>query len=478
MFDSRLHDHWDPPQTRSSRMLVEAMVAAGREENRAAARRLAAVGELFEMRRAQRGEAADWAVDTWAAVGAEVAAALRVSLGRAGSFISYGLAMRDLPRVAAVFAAGEIDMSMFSTVVYRTELVTDDAARARVDQTLAGAIAGWPSMSRGKLTREIDRIVNAVDPDAVRRASEQTRDRDVTIWHNADGTADLSGRLLGADAHALDVRLDALAAGVCADDPRTKAQRRADALGALAAGADRLSCRCEGGHCPALAGPRPSAGVVIHVVAEQSSIEGRTDKPALLLGANTLISAGALRELAGRTRLRPVSAPGEAEPRYRPSAALADFVRARDVTCRAPGCDRPATVCDLDHTVPYAEGGCTHASNLKCLCRFHHLLKTFWGWADRQLPDGTVIWTVPDGQTYTTTPGSASLFPALSVPTPPPPRRRVARGDTARRSRTAKMPPRRTARATNLARRITTERNRNRAQRERSGITVSDDPPF
>ena len=51
------------------------------------------------------------------------------------------------------------------------------------------------------------------------------------------------------------------------------------------------------------------------------------------------------------------------------------------------------------------------ASNLKCLCRKHHLLKTFWGWLDRQLPDGTVIWTAPSGQTYTTHPGSRLLFP-------------------------------------------------------------------
>jgi hypothetical protein len=26
--------------------------------------------------------------------------------------------------------------------------------------------------------------------------------------------------------------------------------------------------------------------------------------------------------------------------------------------------------------------------------RCHHLLKTFWGWRDKQLPDGTVIWVV------------------------------------------------------------------------------------
>ncbi|OBI23828.1 hypothetical protein A5711_10020 [Mycobacterium sp. E2238] len=74
-----------------------------------------------------------------------------------------------------------------------------------------------------------------------------------------------------------------------------------------------------------------------------------------------------------------------AEPRYIPSARLADFVRCRDLTCRAPGCDRPAVDCDIDHTIPYADGGPTHSSNLKCLCRQHHLLKTFWGWRDEQV---------------------------------------------------------------------------------------------
>jgi hypothetical protein len=60
-------------------------------------------------------------------------------------------------------------------------------------------------------------------------------------------------------------------------------------------------------------------------------------------------------------------------------------------------------------------------SNLKCLCRYHHLLKTFWtgvgGWADRQLPDATVIWTSPSGRTYTTKPGGSLFFPILATPT-------------------------------------------------------------
>ena len=58
----------------------------------------------------------------------------------------------------------------------------------------------------------------------------------------------------------------------------------------------------------------------------------------------------------------------ETEARYRPSVGLQRFVRSRDLSCRFPGCDHPAEFCDLDHTVPYEQGGKTHASNIKCLC--------------------------------------------------------------------------------------------------------------
>jgi hypothetical protein len=49
------------------------------------------------------------------------------------------------------------------------------------------------------------------------------------------------------------------------------------------------------------------------------------------------------------------------------------------------------------------------------------LLKTFYagvgGWADRQLPDGTVEWTAPTGRTYTTKPAGALFFPILASST-------------------------------------------------------------
>src|SRR5262249_54246368 len=154
-------------------------------------------------------------------------------------------------------------------------------------------------------------------------------------------------------------------------------------------------------------------------------------------------------------------------PRYRPSAGLQEFVRVRDLTCRFPGCDRPAEFCDIDHTVAYPVG-VTHPSNLKCLCRKHHLLKTFWtgacGWADQQLADGMVIWTSPTGEIYTTHPGSRLFWPAWSTFTgelpvsdqPAPP-------DAGVGERGLMMPKRRISRAAQYAHRIKMERALNDA---------------
>jgi hypothetical protein len=94
-----------------------------------------------------------------------------------------------------------------------------------------------------------------------------------------------------------------------------------------------------------------------------------------------------------------------AERRYRPSAALDRAVRARDVTCRFPGCRRAASSpgTDLDHTVPWPSGT-TSADNLAVLCRRHHRLKHVAGWKVSLGPDGTMVWTTPTGRPFRTLP--------------------------------------------------------------------------
>jgi len=220
-----------------------------------------------------------------------------------------------------------------------------------------------------------------------------------------------------------------------------------------------MACGCERADCPVGSAPRPPSSVVIHVVADRSTVDGSGTAPGFLYG-DGIIPAEMVRELANIAKLQPISAPQLPESRYTPSRALAEFVRARDLTCRAPGCDRPATQCDIDHTVAYAHRGATHPSNLKCLCRQHHLLKTFWGWDDEQLADGTVIWSVPDGQTHVTVPGSALLFPGLCAGVELPPA--VATPDAHCGDRDAMMPRRARTRAQNHSARIAAERRHNR----------------
>ncbi len=54
---------------------------------------------------------------------------------------------------------------------------------------------------------------------------------------------------------------------------------------------------------------------------------------------------------------------------------LREFIQLRDGTCRAPGCRRQATACDLDHALAHHRGGPTCDCNLHALCRHHHRLK-------------------------------------------------------------------------------------------------------
>jgi hypothetical protein len=332
------------------------------------------------------------------------------------------------------------------------------------------------------------------------------------------GFTSMWARLYAPDAVVLEQRVEQMARAVCEDDPRTLGERRSEALAAVAAGIFELVCECGSSECAAAAGDaRRPATALIHVVAHADTVEAASAEaaadvaptvpapaepdvepastarrgqvppafcpapaaecttqvpaalcpapPAFVIGAGVM-PAPLLAATLERATVREIAHPGDAppEPHYRPSRALADFVRCRDLTCRWPGCDKPAYDCDIDHTVPWPVGP-THASNTKCYCRFHHLLKTFYcgvgGWREQQLPDATLILTAPTGHTYATKPGCAQLFPTLCQPTatlwPPGDEPTVPpSGD-----RGVMMPRRRRTRAENLARRIEAERKLN-----------------
>ncbi len=468
--------------------VLDLVTAAARAQNAQCARELAAIGELYARRApADDADRFNWAVDGHENVVAEVAAALGTSRGRAAGRLRYAIALRErLPRVAEVFAQGAIDFRLMAAVVYRTELIEVTELIARLDAAVARHAPKWMRLSDPKMAERIDMWVTRVDPAGVRVPGLRPQDRYVEIGPVSPGLAGISGALHSTVGAALDRVLDVLADSVCRNDSRTKAQRRADAFGALAAGLTVLRCDCGGPDCPA-AQRQPGTNVVIHVLAEPAAISGEACAPAYLPGFGPLPTTS-LRDLAGVAKIKPLSLPPDrAEARYRPSTALAEFIRFRDLTCRFPGCDAPADVCDIDHTVPFPLGP-THPSNLKLLCRHHHLLKTFYtgpdGWRDRQDADGTVAWTSPTGHTYTTKPGGSLYFPALAVPSGT--LRVPTNMSTPQQGRGVMMPVRQRTRAEDHAARVRWERGINEARiaaeatrhAERSAPHNNDPPPF
>ncbi|GAS86457.1 HNH endonuclease signature motif containing protein [Mycolicibacterium brisbanense] len=494
------------------------LVAEIERETRAAAasdsRRLRLIAELVNRRVAEQDdELLHWACDYWDAAAAEIAAAMGVAHRVASKEMRIAVALGDrFPRVAALFDEGRVSSRLIATITWRTLLVLDDEALRLIDEELVQRVTEWGPMSVDKLEQAIDTLIERYDPGALRRLREAVRARDVCLGKPDDvsGTVSLWGRLLAADGAALKKRMAYVLSGVCADDPRTAGQLRSDAMGVIAVLGDRLRCQCGNTDCPASAPDARGANTVVYVLADKAALEAEPDpylsgdhdtipipreqvtvepepspdasghdaiepsppqqvedekpkkKPTAVLLDGGVVPTPLLAELiANGAKVRELIPPcDEPEPRYRPSAKLAAFVRMRDMTCMFPGCGRPAQFCDIDHTEPYPSGS-THASNTKCLCRIHHLLKTFWiGWSDRQQPDGSVVWTTPSGLTYVTRPGSRLFFPHWNTTTAELP---PAAGASATTDRGVMMPRRKRTRAAQWARQIRAERARNEA---------------
>ena len=83
--------------------------------------------------------------------------------------MNYGLELVDrLPRLAARFAAGEVDWPVIAAAVFRTELIRDRQVMARIDEVLARRVLRFNTLSRPRLAAAIDAWVSQLDPAAVR----------------------------------------------------------------------------------------------------------------------------------------------------------------------------------------------------------------------------------------------------------------------------------------------------------------------
>jgi len=254
-----------------------------RVESAASARKVAAMAATFASACAAdgAGERDQWCLDNWDAVAAHIGAAQRITHGAASNQLLIAVALHErFPLVAAVFADGLITYQLVKTVVQRGALVVDPSALHELDRLLADALSTREPMSVATAEKTVDAYVAQVDPHAVHRTETRARGRSVDVSEDEDGSgmATVYATLFAHDAKAFDARVDALARTVCPADPRTVDQRRADAIGAVAHGADRLACLCETEDCPAAQNP-PSTGVVVYVIASADTLDERPTPP-------------------------------------------------------------------------------------------------------------------------------------------------------------------------------------------------------
>jgi hypothetical protein len=412
--------------------LITEIEASQQQESALMAHRLAAIAALLSQRILEAEEAdpdPGYAMITgFARTTAEVSAAMNMSPMGANHLVAQAETLDTrLPKVAALLAEGKTDWHTVQLIIRRTELVSSDVI-AQLDQSLAERICRWECWSRRRIINAVDAAVRAIDPDAAKeRRVRADDDRHISVTPLPDGMAQVRGSLNATAGAAFDKRLSEMATSVCAKDSRTIAQRRADALITLTEGRP-LRCDCDQADCPTRATEAEAAPgevrTVINVIATEATVTGEGDQPGYLEGYG-VIDAEQVRELAQTATLLPVECPAVTDQealRYQPSAALERWIRCRDLTCRFPGCDRKAWICDIDHTTPFnhadpASGGLTVPWDLACYCREHHRLKTFHGgpggWRDEQLPDGTIVWISPTGREYRSTPAGYDLFPQL-----------------------------------------------------------------
>jgi hypothetical protein len=390
------------PTRLSAQDLVELVGAQERQVAHEHARQLAAIHELAHSRPGPVGgpplrrSTIDPHADT------EVAFALTWTDYTANVMLGVAVTVIEkVPAVHTAMLAGRCDLA--KAKVFTNELAEADQSQARA--VAARVLPEVDRLTTAQLRETLRKLLLTVDPDAVRKRHDKAvADRRVEHDTYANGTAALAVTYLPKErAAAAWEHVDAIARATKAAglDERTIEQLRADVFADLLAGVD-----------PAAAGtaaaPAARKGVVnLHL--NLSTLACLDDLPGEIAGFGPVVADIARQtaaQMAERAQWRFTvtgsngAAVAEGRLRYRPTAAQCAFVNARDRTCRAPGCRRPAQRCDHDHVLDWALGGPTLTPNLCCLCRRHHRAKHVGQFQIQPSPHG-IDWITPRGRRYT-----------------------------------------------------------------------------
>lgn len=337
---------------------------------------------------------------------AELACALRIPEPTAASLLeSSRTLVHDLPDTLSALAAGQISYRHAVILVNETTGLPAEAATLLEQQALPSA----GRMTASQFERKTRRLRERIDPDSIiARHVRSVAERSVRFEPARDGMAWLSAHLPAVDALAIYNQVTDRAITLQGtDEPRTLTQLRADVFRDLLLDPGCLATAGTAGTAGTLRGLKPNLIVTVPML----TLLGVTEEPGNLDGYGP-IDPDTARELAGKcpSCVRILTHPetgavlSVGKKRYKIPKSLRTMLQVRDGTCRFPGCSRPASRSDIDHSLDWAFGGRTDHNNLAHLCPASHSLKHGAGWKVSQAPDGTgtLTWTSPTGRSYVT----------------------------------------------------------------------------
>lgn len=321
--------------------------------------RLAIAGRTLAGRRVERSMV--WREQGFSTPARWMAAKAQSTISEAITTIETGRRLEELPETRRALREGTLS-AVQAAEISAAAARDPDAERALLETARSSTVA--------RLKERCREVVEAADhdPDTDERIH---RSRYLRSWSDPDGafrmdarlTPDAGARLIAAvRARARDLAGQARRAG---SKERTEAYE-ADGLVGLADG--------------------QGAQTVVHVHVDRTAWNrGRVERgercfipgigPIPVAAARRLADDGIVKAvLADEADVRAVAHFGRTIP-----AKIRTALEARDVTCVVPGCDEREEL-EIDHVIPYANGGPTALENLVRLCRWHHSLKTHRGW--------------------------------------------------------------------------------------------------
>ena len=270
---------------------LEALTVAAREENRQAARKIAACYRVH----------CDWITrDTthkhYSRYGrTEMALALGCSATVAESYVSVAVALHTrMPLLRAAFETGEIDLPRVRTACRILDNLSDDIV-TRVEAEVVDTARQNPP---GPLENAIWEILLRVAPEEAAALREFAKKFRTVTYSPAGELARIRAELTAPEAAAAWQLLEEMADTVCPNDPRGKKERLCDAFMARMHGDPHLVCQCPRSDCPKKDAVLPDRRRPLTMITvDIATLIGLLANPAYLAGHGS-IDPDLARELA------------------------------------------------------------------------------------------------------------------------------------------------------------------------------------